>query len=403
MFITIADSLLDTIKDQPSSQGKLYANIRDDGDVFQIKAIDDHTKGHEIGYWVKDEERSIEEITKSLSLHQDQLLLLWRSQQAEAYQVREGKVQVLSLSIIRLHADYLARLRGLFETDRLAQTRIAIIGLGSGGSVVATQLARCGVGSMRLVDFDRLEVHNIARHACNLSDVGRYKTRALRDLLLNISPSIELETFEVNILDQQEELITIVEGCDLVVAATDSEQSKSLINQVCWPKSIPVVYGAAYNRAFGGDIFRAIPGDNPCYTCFQEAVAEYFGPPPAATDDFSPAYEDPSRMADLLAEPGLGVDIGIIAHLMAQMTLLTLVRGTTTSLVDFPSDWLVFGNRAEWIFEKPLESLFFDIPKNPICPTCNYEAFLAEKLGMTKDEVKLAAQKILNDLPSMSM
>jgi hypothetical protein len=254
---------------------------------------------------------------------------------------------------------------------------------------------------MRLVDFDRLAVHNIARHVCGLRDIGRYKTRALRDMLLDISPAIEVETYEADVLARPDLLDRVVDGCDLVVAATDSEQSKIAINRACWPRGIAAVYGAAYNRAFGGDVFRAIPPEGACYNCFQTIVAEFFGPPPPAADDFSPGYADPSRMADLIAEPGLGLDVGMIALLMGQMSLLTLLRGAPTTLPDLPTNWLLFGNRAEWIFQKPLESLFIDVPKRPDCPVCNYDTYVRQNLGMTPQQAETAAEQILSELPSV--
>jgi hypothetical protein len=308
------------------------------------------------------------------------------------------QAQPIESNIIRILFDYTSRIRGLFEVDRLAQTTVAVIGLGTGGSMVASQLARSGVGRMRLVDFDRLEVHNITRHVCGLSDIGRYKTYAMRDHLLNISPVIRVETYETNILESETTLIDIVDGCDLVVVATDSEQSKLAVNRVCWPRGIPAVYAAAYNRAFGGDVFRAVPPDGPCYDCFQVVVTEFFGPPPAATTDFSIGYADPSQMPDLVAEPGLGMDAGMIALIMTRMALMTMLRGTDTTLPDLPTNWVLFGNRAEWLFEKPLESIFVDVPKQPACPTCNYDAYVQQRLNMTPQEAHDAAEGILSNL-----
>jgi len=153
------------------------------------------------------------------------------------------------------------------------------------------------------------------------------------------------------------------------------------------------VYGAAYNRAFGGDVFRAVPPDGACYECFHAAAAGLFADQPTAAQDFSPGYADPSRMADLVAEPGLAMDIGVIALLVARVSLMVLLRGRTT-LPDLPTNWLLFGNRAEWIFRHPLESLFVEVPKRPDCPICNpYESQrIAE---MTAEEIQTAARDIL--------
>jgi hypothetical protein len=59
---------------------------------------------------------------------------------------------------------------------------------------------------------------------------------------------------------------------------------------------------------------------------------------------------------------------------------------------------VLFGNRAEWVFEKPLESIFVDVPKRPDCPTCNYEAYVQQNLGTTPHEAAEVAEEILSDV-----
>lgn len=400
MFLTVPDSVIVQMAQEPCrAEGLIYGRLLDGGDVAQVAGLSE-AAGLYLGRW-----QSAESAEGGGAIAEGELLLtVYQGTPAQATAARRTADgwEPVECDVIRVHADYTARLRGLFEADRLANTCVAVIGLGSGGSVVATQLARCGVGKMRLVDFDRLEVHNIARHVCGLRDIGRYKTRAMRDLLLDISPVIQIETYEVNVLADSEALASIVEGCDLVVAATDKEDSKLAINAACWPRGIPAVYGAAYNRAFGGDVFRALPHEGACYTCFQSVVTEFFGPPPAATADFSLGYEDPSKLADLIAEPGLGLDIGVIALLMARMALMTLLRDGQSTLPDLPTNWLIFGNRAEWIFQQPLESLFIDVPKRADCPTCNYQAYVADAIQMSVTEAARAAAEILADAPAIA-
>jgi hypothetical protein len=68
-----------------------------------------------------------------------------------------------------------------------------------------------------------------------------------------------------------------------------------------------------------------------------------------------------------------------------------------TTLPDTPTNWLLFGNRAEWIFQKPLESMFIDVPKQSGCPTCG--DYAAHHLDMTQEEATTAAEKILAETP----
>ncbi|NTU81874.1 MAG: ThiF family adenylyltransferase [Chloroflexales bacterium] len=397
MLVTISEALLDSLAADPSGAGLLYGRLRDSGDVAQIYGRD-ATAGDLLGHWRRPAAEAPPPGPGLLAL------VLAPAPggppTAQAYSVGPDGLTSVPCSVVRPHLDYGRRLHGLFETSQLAGKCVAVIGLGSGGSLVATMLARCGLGRMRLVDFDRLEVHNLARHACGLSDIGRYKTRAMRDLLLEISPLVDVETYEVDVLADPAALAQIVDGCDLVVAATDRDESKLAINRACWPRAVPVVYGAAYNRAFGGDVFSARPPDGACYECFVTAVTDLYGPPPAASDTFGPAYHDPSLLPDLIAEPGLGIDVGMIALILARAGLMALLRGVSTSLPDFPTNWVLFGNRAEWIFERPLESLFVDIPKRQDCPVCNYEGYVLSRLGLSPEEAQAAAQKMLDALPN---
>jgi hypothetical protein len=409
MFLTIPDTLLHTALQQHDGHnpphGMLYGRRVDDGDVVQVIGLHERD-GIALGQWLHHEPLDPDALPAVPALQPGEVLVLVATQphlRIGAYQrtTREGEPPQLvpiESNIIRLQYDYTSRIRGLFEVDHLAHMCVVIIGLGTGGSVVASQLARCGVGRMRLVDFDRLEVHNITRHVCGLSDIGRYKTHAMRDHLLNISPVIQVETWEADVVAQEAVMERILDGCDLVIAATDSEQSKIAINHACWSRGVPAIYAAAYNRAFGGDVFQALPPDGACYACFHEVVTEFFGPPPAATDDFSIGYADPSQMADLVAEPGLGMDAAMIALIMTRMALMTLLRGSPTTLPPFPTNWVLFGNRAEWVFEKPLESIFVDVPKRPDCPTCNYEAYVQQNLGTTPHEAAEVAEEILSDV-----
>ena len=402
MFLTIPDTvLISAVYDSGAVAGPLYGRWHDDGDVAQVWGLEESAVVY-LGRWTIGDQPVA--LGQDSPLVDDEVLVridATADLRISARQYREQAWHAIPADIIRPYADYAARLRGLFEVEQLADRQVAVIGLGTGGGIVATQLARCGVGRMRLVDFDRLAVHNIARHVCGLGDIGRYKTRAVADLLRASSPIVEVETFEADILDDPALLDSIVAGCDLVVAATDSERSKLAINRACWIAGVPAVYGAAYNRAFGGDVFRAIPPGDACYECFHAAVSELFETAPLAATDFTPAYADPSRLSDLVAEPGLGMDAGVIALLLARVALTTLLRGRATSLPSLPANWLLFGNRAEWIFKQPLESLFVDIPRRPDCPVCNYEAYV-QQLAMTEEEAADTARRIVAQAPALA-
>jgi hypothetical protein len=102
------------------------------------------------------------------------------------------------LDVVRLEPDVFSRLKGIFGTNVLASKVVCVIGVGSGGSTGALELAKSGVGNFILVDFDRLRAHNVSRHVCGLADVGRYKTRAVRDIILQHNPSASVQCHEAD-------------------------------------------------------------------------------------------------------------------------------------------------------------------------------------------------------------
>src|SRR5207237_3839927 len=101
-----------------------------------------------------------------------------------------GKQQIESCPVqaVPIREELFSRVHGLYETNVLAGKTVLIIGVGSGGSTIALELVKAGVGNFLLVDPDRVEVANVVRHLCGLSDLGRFKTKAIRDLILEKNP-----------------------------------------------------------------------------------------------------------------------------------------------------------------------------------------------------------------------
>lgn len=78
--------------------------------------------------------------------------------------------------------------------EKLSAARVAVAGLGGLGSNIALMLARSGVGHMLLVDFDTVDTTNLNRQAYGISQLGKPKTEAIRELLAEINPFLEIET-----------------------------------------------------------------------------------------------------------------------------------------------------------------------------------------------------------------
>ncbi len=284
------------------------------------------------------------------------------------------------IEVIHLETDLFSRIKGIFDTTILSPKTVAIVGLGSGGSLGAVELARCGVGNFILVDFDRLWAHNIARHTCGLSDVGRFKTRAVRDMILDKNPMADVRCYEADICEDDELLEKIVAESDLIFVATDTELPKHLINEACLKHGTPAVYGGAYERAFAGEVIRVVPGETACYNCVRQNMADTIR---AIERDRVFDYTDEEE--DFKPEPGLGVDVGIIILLQVKMALLTLLRGSDSSLDDIEYNMIIWGNEARpgdsGLFRKPMTRHFIKVDPVPDCPICSPDNFFEEAGG----------------------
>lgn len=83
----------------------------------------------------------------------------------------------------------LSKSREFFDPEK-DRSRVHILGCGSVGSAVAENLVRCGVTNLTLWDFDVVEPHNVGNQMFRAEDVGKPKTEALRDILLDINPDL---------------------------------------------------------------------------------------------------------------------------------------------------------------------------------------------------------------------
>jgi molybdopterin-synthase adenylyltransferase len=251
-------------------------------------------------------------------------------------------------------SDLYARNTGILETSALATRRVLIVGLGSGGSPVALDLARAGVGHFTLVDFDRLELGNISRHVCGVSDLGRYKTMAVRDQILQKNPFAIVKTMEVNVNQALSQVEDAVGESDLLIVASDNDQSRFNLNQMSLNTNKVTLYGRAITRAAGGDVLRVRPWKGPCYNCvFSSGLID------GREEEMSqkrqalailPAYVEPEKV-NAMIQVGLSSDIAPIANMMVKMALVELSRGTDSGIntvdEDLAADFYIWANRRE--------------------------------------------------------
>ena len=111
--------------------------------------------------------------------------------------------------------------------EKLLSATVAICGLGGLGSHIAIALARAGIGRLILIDFDRVDITNLHRQQYKGNQIGRYKTDALRENLLEIAPYMELETVTAKLTE--ETVSCLLKEADVVCEAFDDPQEKAML------------------------------------------------------------------------------------------------------------------------------------------------------------------------------
>lgn len=104
---------------------------------------------------------------------------------------------------------------------------VAVCGLGGLGSNISISLARAGIGRLILIDFDRVDITNLNRQQYKANQIGRYKTEALRENLLEIAPFLSVQTHTVRMT--QENSADLLKDADVICEAFDDPQAKAML------------------------------------------------------------------------------------------------------------------------------------------------------------------------------
>ena len=198
-----------------------------------------------------------------------------------------------------------------------------LIGCGSVGSLVALELARAGVGRFLLIDNDIIGYHNICRHQCGVLDVGKYKTQAVKERILQINPSAKVIT--QNMIIQEVPLSIFKDFCDkdtIVIGGADNREGDLYANHIAKEIGMPMMSIGFWERAFAGEIFYCLPEGMPDYSDFMYALGDTSG---RATQNRK-FYTNEEDLAKTIFEPGISVDIDFVTIIGVKLALDILNR-----------------------------------------------------------------------------
>ena len=217
---------------------------------------------------------------------------------------------------------------------RLKQAKVCICGAGGLGSPAAIYLAAAGIGTLTLVDHDRVDLSNLNRQILHGdSDIGRFKVDSAKATVNQLNTHVRVNTIQRRITDDN--ALALVAGHDVIIDALDNLETRYILNKVALKSNIPFVHGAV--NGFEGRIMTVVPGRSTCLRCL------YRGPVPPQPKT-----------------PVIGVTPAVIGALQATEAIKSIV-----GIGDLLTDRLLTydGLSLKWSE--------FKLRKNPNCDHCS--------------------------------
>jgi molybdopterin/thiamine biosynthesis adenylyltransferase len=153
---------------------------------------------------------------------------------------------------------------GSVGQQKLRQAKVLIAGAGGLGSPVAFYLAAAGIGRMRLIDHDRVELSNLNRQILHgESNVGQSKVDSAAGKLNQLNPAVTIDCIKEPLTD--ENALRLIQGFDLIVDAMDNWPTRLILNKIALALNIPLFHGAV--NGFEGQVTTVIPGLTACLAC----------------------------------------------------------------------------------------------------------------------------------------
>jgi molybdopterin/thiamine biosynthesis adenylyltransferase len=153
--------------------------------------------------------------------------------------------------------------------EKLKRAKVFIGGAGGLGCPVSIYLAAAGVGHLRIVDHDTVDLTNLNRQVAHWTpDVGRRKVDSAQEKLNKLNPNVSVENLSVTISEKNAS--ELVSGFDLIVDAMDNLPTRYLLNKTAIQQGIPFVHGAV--NGFEGRAMTVIPGKTACLRCLYRGL-----------------------------------------------------------------------------------------------------------------------------------
>ena len=164
---------------------------------------------------------------------------------------------------------------GVLGQKKISSSKVLIVGAGGLGSLVAEFLSRAGVGSLGIIDNDKVDLSNLHRQSLySAKDIGKFKVQVAKDKIKNINSYTKVKIYRIRLNDKNFKKIIV--NYDYIVDGSDNFITKFLLNDFCLKYKKTLVTGAI--SKFDGHIFtfNFKNKKTPCLRCFfqQSKIAD---------------------------------------------------------------------------------------------------------------------------------
>jgi molybdopterin/thiamine biosynthesis adenylyltransferase/rhodanese-related sulfurtransferase len=174
-------------------------------------------------------------------------------------------MSMLSLTEIEQYSRHLnLQSFGLEKQLKLKAARVLLIGAGGLGCPIGLYLAAAGMGTIGVVDADRVERSNLQRQiAHSMESVGQLKAESLIERMRAINPYLNYQTYPMDL--DSSNARSLITNYDLVIDGTDNFGTRYLLADACFLDKKPLLQGAVYE--YQGQVSLFVPNETPCYRC----------------------------------------------------------------------------------------------------------------------------------------
>ena len=189
-------------------------------------------------------------------------LLPWKTHKVamKEFGLSCGQVEEAALTLNILPARYLRNQKTIttLQQLKLFRSSVAVIGCGGLGGYIIEELARLGVGTVRAVDPDVFEEHNLNRQVlCTMSDLGKPKAKVAKKRVKTVNPAITIVPCVTHFSSQNG--TELLKGVDVAVDALDTIETRIDLAECCESLKIPMVHGTI--GGWYGQVTTQLPGD----------------------------------------------------------------------------------------------------------------------------------------------